>query len=98
MVDALIDGFKERGISAVKEPAIRFVGTSGVVIGFPDILVLPPGRKPEVIEVKTGSDPILTPMQALYIPYLQLGNHIYSTDSRITGLGLTPGQPFPQWK
>src|SRR5262249_50516682 len=48
-----------------------------------------------VVEVKTGKEALLTPNQAIYFPVLMLGGHIYSTDPRISQLGLVPGVPFP---
>ena len=54
-----------------------------------------PGMGLAVVEVKTGGDPILTPRQAMYLPMMEIGGHIYSTDPRIAQLGLAPGVPFP---
>jgi hypothetical protein len=43
-----------------------------------------PGTGLRIIEVKTGKNPPLTMNQALYIPLLQIGGHIYSTDPRVS--------------
>jgi hypothetical protein len=95
VVDTWIDVFQKNGIPAVKTLGIRLVGPSDSVIGYPDIIANVPGLGLAVIEVKTGGDPPLTPNQAGYLPILQLGGHIYSTDPRIAQLGLAPGAPFP---
>lgn len=86
---------RTNGAIVVEHPAIRIVGPNGTVIGYPDLLIRAPGQPPEILEIKTGQDPPLTPNQALYIPMLQLGGHIYSNDPRVSQLGLTPGIPFP---
>lgn len=93
VVDAWITALNAAGTPAIKAPAIRMIG-SGAVVGFPDIIAKPPGLPAEVLEVKTGKFPTLTLNQAFYIPMLQLGGHIYSTDPRVTQVGLTPGVPF----
>jgi hypothetical protein len=93
VVDVWIAALNAAGTRAIKAPAIRMIG-SGAVVGFPDIIAKPLGLPPEVLEVKTGQFPTLTLNQAFYIPMLQLGGHIYSTDPRITQVELTPGAPF----
>ena len=59
------------------------------------MIVNTPDEGLKVIGVKTGTDPPFTYPQMACIPVLQLGGHIYSTDPRITSLGLEPGKPFP---
>jgi hypothetical protein len=95
VVDAWMAYFQEKGIPAVNEPGIRFIGPNNSIIGYPDMIVNMPGKGLVVIEVKTGSDPILTPNQAAYLPMLQIGGHIYSNDPRTSQLGIPPGVPFP---
>jgi hypothetical protein len=95
VVDDLLKAFAAAGVPAVKEPAIRLIGPNTDVVGYPDILIHAPGQPVEAIDVKTGNLPTLTPNQAFYIPMLQIGGHIYSTDPRMVQLGLTPGEPFP---
>jgi hypothetical protein len=96
VVKAWVDYFEKNGIPVVTKPGLRFIGVNDRIIGFPDMMVNLPGILGlTVIEVKTGSDPPPTPNQAAYIPMLQIGAHIYSTDTRITKLGLLPGVPFP---
>lgn len=95
VVDAWVKAFGDAGIPAVKAPAIRLIGPDNRVIGYPDIIIHWPGQPIEVYEVKTGSDPPLTFNQRVYIPLLQYGGHIYSTDPRIRELGLEPRVPFP---
>jgi hypothetical protein len=94
VVDAWVAEFKSRGIPVVEAPAIRVIGADSKVVGFPDMIIQRPGEPIEVVEVKTGSDPPLTPNQRQYLPMLQIGGHIYSLDPRIRALGLTPGVPF----
>jgi len=95
VVDVWVAFFREKGIPVLKAPAIQVVGPNKSIIGFPDMFIHEPGYPVEAIEVKTGLNPTLTPNQAWYYPLLQLGGHIYSTDPRITALGLQPGVPFP---
>ena len=95
VVAAWVKAFNDSGATAVKVIGLRVTGTTGPVIGYPDILIRVPGLPVEAIEVKTGSAPTFTPNQAWYIPMLQFGNHLYSTDPRITELGLQPGQSLP---
>jgi hypothetical protein len=96
VVKAWVDYFQKNGIPVVTKPGVRLIGPDDSVIGFPDMIVRLPGTLGlTVVEVKTGGDPPLTPSQAAYIPMLQIGGHIYSTDSRMTNLGLAPGVPFP---
>ncbi|HEV2546310.1 MAG TPA: hypothetical protein VGU20_03150 [Stellaceae bacterium] len=96
VVKAWVDYFRKHGIPVVTKPGLRLIGANDSIIGFPDMMVKLPGTLGlTVIEVKTGGDPPPTPNQAAYIPVLQIGGHIYSTDSSITNLGLVPGVPFP---
>jgi len=95
VVDLWVKYLNENGIPAIKAPAIRIIGPNNAVIGYPDIIMHWPGLPIEVIEVKTGSNPPLTPNQMAYLPALQIGGHIYSNDPRIQALGLQPGVPFP---
>jgi len=95
VVDLWMKAFDDNGIPAVKAPAIRIIGPYEGVIGYPDIIIHRSEQPIEVIEVKTGINPAITPNQAAYIPMLQYGGHIYSTDTRIRQLGLEPGIPFP---
>jgi hypothetical protein len=94
VVNAWMEYFQRSRIPAVKEPSIRLIGQTAVV-GFPDIMVLLPGFGLATLEIKTGEDPPLTDNQMIYLPMLQLGGHLYSTDERIGVLGLAPGMPFP---
>ena len=95
VIDAWMDYFKQKGIPAVSTPAIRVVGPNNMVVGYPDIISRGPGPGWTVYEIKTGDDPPLTGPQMAYLPALQVGGHIYSTDPRIRALGLEPGVPFP---
>jgi hypothetical protein len=97
--DAVVAGWiaylQSIGCVVVQEPALRIIGPNGSVIGYPDILFRAPDGTLVMIEVKTGIDPPLTANQAAYIPLLQIGGHVYSTDPRMSQLGLTPGEPIP---
>ena len=95
VVDDLVKAFTAAGVPAVKAPAIHLIGPDESIAGRPDILIHPPGRPVEVVEVKTGSSPTFTRRQAEYLPMLQVGGHYYSWDGRIIDLGLVPGVPFP---
>ena len=95
VIDTWMKFFDEKGVPAVKAPAIRFVGPNNSVVGYPDMIADIPGEGLTVIEVKTGVNPTLTPNQAIYLPVIEVGAHIYSDDPRISQLGLTPGVPFP---
>jgi RecB family exonuclease len=90
-----MDYFQKNGVAAVKTPAVRAIGPDNSVIGYPDIIVVLPGVGLAVIEVKTGEIPTYTPNQTAYFPQIQIGGHIYTTDTRIAQLGLAPGVPFP---
>ena len=63
VVDAWMDYFKEKGIPAIKAPAIRMIGPDPSIIGYPDIIVNDPrlGLPWTVFEIKTGNDPTYTP-------------------------------------
>ena len=95
VVDTWVDYFQKNGIPVVKAPAVRLIGSDGSVIGYPDIIVDVPSQGLTVVEVKTGEDPPLTLNQSAYLPLIQLGGHIYSTDPRVAQAGLVPGMPFP---
>jgi hypothetical protein len=96
VVKAWVDYFQKNGIPVVTKPGLRFIGANPSIIGYPDMMVKLPGTLGlTVIEVKTGGDPPPTDNQAAYLPMLQIGGHIYSTDARISQLGLVPGVPFP---
>jgi hypothetical protein len=95
VVKVWADAFRKNGIPVVERPSIRVIGPDPRVVGQPDMLIHEPGHGVEAIEVKTGSDPTFTPNQAWYIPVLQIGNHLYSTDPGVRDLGLKPGVPFP---
>ncbi|HEX9488845.1 MAG TPA: hypothetical protein VF930_01085 [Stellaceae bacterium] len=95
VVDAWMAVLKKAGIPAVDGPAIRIIGADPTVVGYPDIMVHLAGTPVAVFEVKTGADPPFTDNQRAYIPLLQIGGHMYSTDPRIRDLGLEPGVPFP---
>lgn len=86
---------RKNGWVVVEAPAIRLVGPNSSVVGYPDLIVKRPDGDLEIWEVKTGMDPPLTDNQMFYIPMMQLGGHIYSTDPRVAALGITPGAPFP---
>ena len=90
--------FEERNISAVKEPAIRWVGPNNEVAGYPDIIVKFPDSGLAVLEIKTGDNPDVTISQSIYLPMLALGLHLYSDNEAIGTLGLLPGEPFPPMK
>jgi len=96
VVDSWMAYFATIGVPAVKNPAIRLVGSEGEVFGYPDIManVTQLGGL-VVIEVKTGDNPTLTPNQSLYLQLFQIGGHVYTTDERITRLAHTPNVPFP---
>jgi hypothetical protein len=87
VVKTWMDYFQKNGIPAVQATPIRVIGPDERVIGYPDMIVRLPGRPVEAIEVKTGSDPPLTPNQRWYIPMLQFGGHIYSNGSKNWRLG-----------
>jgi hypothetical protein len=96
VVTAWLLYFQKTGIPAIPGLGIRIIGSNSSIIGYLDIIVNAPQLGGlAVIEVKTGDDPPLTPMQRAYIPVLQVGGHIYSTDPRLAQLGLAPGVPFP---
>jgi hypothetical protein len=95
VVQDWLDALKNKGIPAIAGPAIRFIGPDGRVQGYLDLLIHEPGQAVEAYEVKTGANPTFTSQQMRYIPMLQVGGHVYSTDPRIADLGLTPGVPFP---
>ncbi len=95
VVDAWAEALRKAGVPAVKNPAVRVIGSDTSVVGYPDILVPGPGQPVEAFEVKTGMNPPLTKNQQWYIPLLQIGGHVYSMDPRIQDLGLAPGVPFP---
>jgi hypothetical protein len=95
VVDTWLDFLKKNGIQAEKTIGVRVIGPNNSIVGYPDIIAQIPGTGLTVIEVKTGVDPTLTPRQTAYLPAIQFGSHIYSTDPRVGQLGLTPGVPFP---
>ncbi len=95
VVQDWLDAWRDKGIPAIAGPGIRFIGPDGRVQGYPDVLIHEPGQAIEAYEVKTGANPTFTSQQMRYIPMLQVGGHVYSTDPRIADLGLTPGVPFP---
>jgi hypothetical protein len=95
VVKEWLDAWQKAGIPAIASPAIRIIGPDGQVQGYPDVLIHEPGQPVEAYEVKTGANPTFTSQQMRYIPMLQVGGHVYSTDPRITDLGLTSGVPFP---
>ena len=97
MVDYWVKYYQERGISAVKTPAIRWIGQTDIA-GYPDIFVKLPDVGLAAIEIKTGENPGFTEQQKVYLPMLTLGLHLYSNDERIRTLGLLPGVPFPPMK
>jgi hypothetical protein len=87
--------FKRIGVPAITNLPIKIVGDYPYVIGFPDIIAHEPGKPWIVIEIKTGLYSYLRRSQSAYIPVLQYGNHIYTTDPRIYELGHEVGVPFP---
>ena len=96
VVNAWLAYFRTKGIPAIPGMGIRVIGSNSSVIGFLDIIAnIPEMGGLVVIEVKTGADPPFTPSQMAYLPALQVGGHIYSTDPRLPQLGLAPGVPFP---
>ncbi len=94
VVDAWMAEFQRYGYPAVKELAIRLVGATEV-FGRLDVLTKAPFCGVCALEMKTGVDPPITENQQVYIPLLQLGGHVYSTDPRVSEVGLFPGLPFP---
>src|SRR5258708_38063059 len=91
---------KKAGIPAVDGPAIRIIGADPTVVGYPDIMVHLAGPPVAVFEVKTGADPPFTDNQRAYIPLLQIGGHLYSTDPRNSDLWLRAAlafTPIPQY-
>ncbi|MEA1652632.1 hypothetical protein UAJ10_26925 [Nitrospirillum sp. BR 11164] len=77
------------------ETKVSFVGVGGVV-AIADLVSQPPGRRPVVVEVKTGVDPQFTPAQQIIYPLLALGGHAWSFDGRLIKMGLPMGEPLPR--
>jgi hypothetical protein len=89
---------KSNGVPAIKEPAVHMIGLPEDILGYPDIIAIMPGTGLSVLEIKTGGEPTLTLNQTIYLPMMQLGQHVYSNDPRVTELAWEPGVPFPSMR
>jgi hypothetical protein len=78
----------------VVETEIPLTTITGMTI-IVDVFTMSPERFLNVIEVKTPGHPNLSPNQLMVYPFLDLGNHVFSTDSRIRLFGFEPGQLLP---
>jgi len=75
--------------------SVDLIGRNGVGARADIIAVLAPGEPPVVVEVKTGSNPQYTPGQRVIYPMAQIGDHVYSPNTKIRELGFSPGQWLP---
>lgn len=72
-------------------PLTTLTGVTTIV----DVFSMSPERFLNVIEVKTPGHPYLSANQRMVYPFLDLGNHVFSTDARIRLFGFEPGQLLP---
>jgi hypothetical protein len=75
--------------------SVDLVARNGATARADIIAIHGPGESPVIVEVKTGYDPQYTPGQQVVYPMAQIGDHVYSPNSKIGQLGFSPGQWLP---
>jgi hypothetical protein len=75
--------------------SVDLIARNGATARADIIAVEAPGEPPVLVEVKTGNDPQYTPGQQVVYPMAQIGDHVYSPNTKIGELGFSPGQWLP---
>lgn len=93
VVATLVAHWRSQGAKVVT--GLRLTTRSGVTARADAVALDPASGDLLLFEIKTGNDPQYTDPQRLVYPMAQIGDHVYSPDTKIRALGFTAGERLP---